>query len=327
MQPSNLSDLHNIEHDQRVLDPIETIEHDSNPDRLGLLRDDIGRIDYMLSTDSTLTYSEKKELYDMGINLRLDWLYAEKGGVSLSFPQFEAEAKDIQQFITRAEEHVTSRRTMDPSDVWDIRIKNFDLTSFRAHRYLRESQTTLRGTKAGEQARTLANSKMQGALHGALAMMDEMQKVANGEGQLAQDTRGTIYELMITTYARYKTYENENFDAVFVRTALEREDRPWNKHAYPKRSFDVVIDAGKRIALLQTKNYDNKDEYAKPIRKVKDPKFGNTLDDIHRYIADFKYLLSDHNDPSAQPLLQKASRDLDKIFGTQIGSANLLASA
>lgn len=325
MQPENRQEYRQIEQELRTQDPLSTIEYGVSSEQADVLRQDIGRIDEILATDKTLSYTEKQNLYDMGINLRLDWLYAENGGKNLDFPRFEAEAKESVEFFAKAAEHAHERRENDPTILWNVQTKLFDLEAFRAHRYLKESETTFKGLPQAAKAREAANLKMEKVLRASAAMMREMEPIAHGEGDLGSDTRGLLYEHMITTYARYQTFAAENFDDIFVRTALSREDRPWNGKVTPKRSFDVVIDTPEGTRLLQAKNYDNQDEYAAPIEKVKDLHFGETLHDMRDYIRDFNILVSNMgvSDDRIRERTEKAGSRLDFVFGQQLAEARV----
>lgn len=203
-------------------------------------------------------------------------------------------------------------------------MKGLDLLGYRAHRALKESQTTLRGTPSGENVRALANKGMEVALRQSARLMKDMEVTANMDGKLGEDTRGLLYELMVTTYARYQTFDRENFDDVFVRTALSREDRPWNGHVYPKRSFDIVIDDGSNTRYLQAKTYNNTDEYAAPIEKVMDKRFHRTRADLRKYVADFNVLVTNSPDPNAQSRIQAAGRELDRVFGAMLDEASVI---
>lgn len=325
MQPENRQEYRHIEQEVRTQDPLSTIEFGLNQEQVETVREDIGRIDEILATDTTLSFTEKQKLYDMGINLRLDWMYADKGGKNLDFPRFEAEAKESAAFITKAAEHAAERKEQDPTILWSVQTKLFDLEAFRAHRYLKESETTFKGLPDAAKARAASNLKMEKVLRASANMMREMEPIAHGEGDLAQDTRGLLYEHMITTYARYKTFDDENFDDIFVRTALSREDRPWNGYAFPKRSFDIVIETPEGTRLLQAKNYNNEDKYAHPIEKVKDLRFGDTLHDMRDYIRDFNVLVMNMgvSDDRIRERTEKAGNRLDAVFGRQLAEATV----
>lgn len=305
------------------MDPLVTVENGLNYDELDELRMGISRVDRMLATDHSLKYDEKKRLYNLGANMRLDWLYAEMGGKSLTFAAFEAEAKEAARFIGQAAEHAKDRQHTNPVDLWGLHMKSLDLMAYRGHRYLKESETTFKGTLDAEKLRTFADSKMQQALHGSTQLMRQMERVAHGDGMLARKARGTLYELMLTTYARYRTYDREEFDKIFVRTALEREDAPQNNHVWPKRGFDIVIESAANTTLLQAKNYDNQDEYATPIYKVMDLAFGRTLHDLRDHVADFTILTANSSDPNTRERTRKAGQRLDAVFGRQLRNASV----
>jgi hypothetical protein len=164
---------------------------------------------------------------------------------------------------------------------------------------------------------------MEKVLRASAAMMRDMEPIAHGEGELASDTRGLLYEHMITTYARYQTFAEESFDDVFVRTALEREDRPRSGFVTPKRSFDIVVETPDSTRLLQAKSYNNRDDYAFPIEKVKDAKFSHTLDDMRHHISDFNVLIWNIKDEKARGRTELAAKRLDKVFGKQLAEASL----
>lgn len=321
MQPTNRIAVSQIETDQYTKDPLETIEHGLMDQELSSLRKHIERIDRVLDTDKSLTYDDKMRLYKLGADMRLDWLYAEHGGKQLEFARFEAEAIEAATFFGRAANHAKQKEKTNPIDSWGIHMRALDLTAYRAHRYLKESETTFKGTQDAKILRNFADSKMQQSLSGSVSLMRQMETFAHGEGMLARKTRGTLYELMLTTYSRYGTYDREDYDQVFVRTALTREDAPRNNHTYPKRGFDIVIESAANTTLLQAKNYDNTDEYATPIYKVVDTRFGRTLHDLRDYVADFTILTANSSDPLTRERTEKAGRRLDAVFGTQLHDA------
>lgn len=326
MQPDNRREYRSMETELRAQDPLSTIERGIGPEQTDVVARDIDRIDTILETDKTLSFTEKRQLYDMGINLRLDWMYSDDGGKNLDFPQFEARAKEAVGFINKAAEHAHHRKENDPTLLWNVQTKLFDLEAFRAHRYLKESETTYKGLPQAAKAREAANLKMEKVLRASAAMMRDMEPIAHAEGDLGSDTRGLLYEHMITTYARYQTFADENFDEVFVRTALSREDRPWNGKITPKRSFDVVIETAEGTRLLQAKNYNNQDEYAAPIEKVKDLHFGETLHDMRDYIRDFNILVANMgvSDDRIRERTEKAGTRLDRVFGQQLADASVV---
>lgn len=320
MQPDNRREYRVIEEDLRSYNPIETVEVSFDDTELvSSLQHDIGRIDHILESDHTLTYEEKADLYEMGVNLRLDWLYAKHGGKSLDMAPFEVEAKSAEEFIKRAEEHAKKREHVNPLALWQLQIKELDLGALRTHRYLKESQTTLKGTPGEARVRDIANANMQQILHASAALMKRMEPEAHGEGQLGRDTRGVLYELMLTTYARFQTYEEESFDEVFVRTALSREDRPWT-NANPKHSFDIVIERPTEAELLQAKNHKNSEIYQAPIRKVSDPTFGRTLSDLRSYVDAF-HILTDNSVKPDDPRTILANRRLRATFGKHLDAS------
>lgn len=322
MQPDNQREYDHIEKELRTQDPLSTIEHGLRHEVVADLRHDTQRIDDILATDETLNRHEKSELYEMGVNLRLDWLYAADGGRNAPLSVFQKEANETEEFINQAKHHAAEKFKNNPTVMWDLQTKWLDLETYHAHRLLKASQTTLKDTQAEGKVRELANLRMERVMRSSAVMMRDMQRYMKGVGSLAQDTRGMLYEHMLTTYARYQTYDAENFDEVFVRTALSREDRPWNKHAYPKRAFDIVIETKEGTRLLQAKNHDNDDEYADPIEKVKDTSFGHTMNDMDSFIKDFNILVMNTGDIKMRERTQQAGRHLDAVFGAQLAAAN-----
>jgi hypothetical protein len=327
MQPENRSAYNAIEEDFRAQDPLETVVPGYDDEQLAkATREDIGRIDSILDTDTSLTAVERRQLNDMGMNLRLDWLYAESGGRSLPMQQFVGETKHAETFIKKAAAEAYEVHDKHPQDFWQTQVKLLDLRAFAAHRYAADSQTTLKGTPNGQKLFGFSQDIMKSVISDSIRLMKDLDKFAHGSTETAQDARGSLYELMILTYARMKHYEDQDFDKAFVRSALSREDRPWNKHAYPKRAFDIAIEReGEEPILLQAKNHNSDKEYAQPIRKVQDTQFGRTMDNLPKFIMDFSLLLDNPTDPLMKAPLIKAERRLDEVFGTQIGKENLVA--
>lgn len=319
MQNENQRAVKQIDYEVRHLDPIETVsESFDDHDMVGLLKHDIARIDEILEGDTTLTRREKQELYRMGCNLRLDWLYAEHGGRELPLNEFSAAWDETNAFFARAGGLAQETRRHDPNYFWDVALKHLDLRALQAHRNAEESQTNLKGTAVGQKVWALADNQMKGVIRDSVRLMEDMQRYADSHTELAQDARGKLFETMLITYARLDTYESEEFDNVFVRSALDREDHPWNEYAYPKRAFDIVIQSGREATLLQAKNHKNNDQYAKPIHKVEDRHFGETLHNLPKYIAEFRLIISNPTDPLAQPALNRAHEELDEAFGKYI---------
>lgn len=326
MQPKNIATVREIDTRNRQMDPIETAVggHD-DAELAGLAKRDIDRIDTIFDNDPTLTQAEQHELYKEGCDLRLDLLYAGSGGGSLELSEFNSQLEDSKKFFDRALDQSKQlpadrpgQRESYPQSFWDIDLKQLDLRSLQAYRNAHEAQTTLRGTPAGQNAWNFATNQLKGVLADSVKLMSHMSGLAEGDSQLAQDARGKLYETMLLTYARIKTYEDETYDEVFVRSALSREDRPWNNHATPRRAFDMIVQAGRKKTLLQAKNYRNYTAYAQPIRKVTDEHFGQTLDHIQRYISSFKLVIANPSDPHLKVPLTKAADRLDQAFGKEI---------
>jgi hypothetical protein len=120
MQPDNKIELRHIESELRHQDPLGTIERGIGSEQTAAVWEDIRRVDTILDSDQTLSFKEKQELYDMGINLRLDWMYSKYGGKQLDFPQFEAQAKAATEFFDKAMEHAHERQSHDPTIAWNV---------------------------------------------------------------------------------------------------------------------------------------------------------------------------------------------------------------
>jgi hypothetical protein len=319
MQPTNRHNFDSIERHTYGVDPIEAIQPGyDDTDRMEVIRRDIQWVDKILTGDRTISDRERTELYDMGINLRLDWLYSEHGGRSASLNEFLPVIKEAESFFKQAADHAYERHKQHPQDFWKVQTKILDLHAYEAHRFASDSQTTLKGTDRGQKLFGFSEDLMRGVVADSIRLMKDMGKHIQADTPLGQDARGAIYEQMLVTYARQQSYEAQNFDTVFVRSALRREDEPWNGHVYPKRGFDVVISAEDHLRLLQAKNHRNSDQYAHPIEKVADEHFGDTMDNMPRYLADFALLVDNPSDPHLTPHLNRARRDLDEVFGSQL---------
>jgi hypothetical protein len=319
MRPASHHSVEDIDQASRSIDAIEAVGAEfDDQQRVLELAEDIERIDEIFDTDPTLTQRERTELYDMGINLRLDWLYAEHGGRKLTLTEFVDKSKQTEAFLQRAATHAYEQHDKHPQAFWAVQMKVLDLRAYEAHRFAADSQTTLKDTDQGRKLFGFSDDMMRSVVGESIRLMADIDKRATGDTELAQDARGVLYEHMLLTYARQRSYETQDFDTVFIRSALSREDRPWNGHAYPKRAFDIVISSEKGNRLLQAKNYQNSDEYAWPIEKVQDDDFGQTLDDVPNYLRDFQLLLDNPTDPNLVPQLDAARHRLDNAFGTQL---------
>lgn len=321
MQPENTREYRQIERYLRSYDPLATTEEGYDDSELAQnARIDIARVDGMLATDPTLTAKERNELYLMGGNLRLDWLYANSGGTMATLEDFNNQVAEANDFFIKGGKEAMQSHEQHPQRLWGLTIKHLDLLALSAFRNAQDSQDILKGTVQESTAWTLADNQMKSVLHRSVGLMRDMQHYAVGDTDMAQDTRGLLYETLLVGYARLQTYENESFDKVFVRSALDREDRPWNGHVYPKRSFDIVINEPQGNRLLQIKNYDNHDEYAVPIEKITAEKFAHTLHNLPRYTADFDLLIRNPSDPHLREQLNAAGRRLDQEFGSKLGA-------
>lgn len=333
MQPKNKEILHSIDVSNRQMDPIET--NSANYDDTELANAaarDIGRINDIINHDSTLTRVEKHQLYSEGCDLRLDWLYASSGGEALPLAEFNGQLEADKEFFARALEQSKQvpqeskfHHETYPQSLWDIKLKQLDLMSLQAYRNANEAQTNLRGTENGRKAWAFADNLMRGVLADSINLMDSISLVAKGDDKLAQDARGKLYEVMLLSYARLMTYEDETFNKVFVRSALSREDRPWDNHASPRRAFDIVVEADGQKKLLQAKNHRNSTEYAWPIRKITDEHFDNTLDNSQRLVNSFKLVLANPSRPDMKLPLERAARMLDRTFAGEM--ADILENA
>ncbi|CAN5343732.1 hypothetical protein BH09PAT4_BH09PAT4_08830 [soil metagenome] len=323
MQPENKIALDGIESSTRRLDPLETVldgYDDTELARASL--DDITRIDEILATDDDLSPLERHKAYEAGVDARLDYLYAKNGGMALPIPQFAQKANQFEKFMTEASAQALKRYDRHPQDYWALQAKYLDLRTLAAYRFAADAQTTLRGTPDGERLSGFSKDIMRSVLHDSMDLIVKMEKQSHGEKEVAQDARGALYEMLLLTYSRLKVIKGEGqLGTVLVRSALEREDRPWNGHAYPKRAFDIVIKSPDSLRLLQAKNHQNDDEYEWPIQKIEDRHFGLTLENIPRHIMDLNLVLDDkvkEKDPLMQVPQLKAERRLDEVFGRQL---------
>lgn len=320
MQPQNKREFRTIESDLRNLDPLETTEalYDDH-DLVRNLTEDIVRVDDMLAADKTLSPLETHQLHEMGCNMRLDWLYAKHGGQAADATEFLAKAKEAESFFEKSLSFAESRSERHPQDGWGLAIKQLDLRSVVLYRFARESQTTQKDSPASVPMWQASENMSRSVLNDSVKLMKQMAAVSEGHSDVAQDARGTIYELMLLTYARLKLSENQDLDTTFVRSALSREDRPWNGHVLPKRSFDMLIEKeGQAPQLLQAKNYDNGDEYEKPIQKVQDTHFKSTLNELPTYLRDFSLLVENSADEHLKERINLAGNRLDNVFGQQL---------
>lgn len=320
MQPQNQHEFRAIEAEVRHIDPLESVQpgYDDAP-LVQLAERDIERIDGILEHDGTLTNHEYRELYDMGTNLRLDWLYAKRGGQQAESAPFLAKAKETEGFIERGLRQ--AEQYGKPQDTWALTIKQFDLRTTVAHRFAHDVQTVQRGNPNADKIWDTADRMNQRILHDSVQLMRQMEAVSTGEGTLAQDARGMLYELMLLTYARWQVYERQDFDTSLVRSALSREDRPWNQHVLPKRAFDMVIADAASTQLLQLKNHHNDDVYAAPIQKVEDEHFHDTLENLPTYLKDFQLLVQNQASPHLRERYNEAANRLDAVFGAQLAAS------
>ena len=320
MQPDNIRQFNAMERYSRGQDPIET--NGKNFDDRELAQhavSDISRIDQILNSDISLDAQERHELYLMGCNRRLEWLYAKNGGKTASLSEFTSEISRSNEFFVRAGKDASATADQHPERVWDIRLKHLDLVALLAHRNAHDSQTTLRGTPQEGAAWTTAENQMYTLLRKSINFMYDIAQSTQGRDWLAQKARGTLNEVLLITYKRLKTYEDQTFGDTFVRSALDREDEPWNRYAYPKRAVDIIIEEKNRRRLIQAKNYDNRDEYAHPIEKIVDSDYGTTRDKLDLYIADMRIVIENPSDSRMQARLDASAKRLDAVFGAKLG--------
>lgn len=323
MRPENNSSLKNIESERRRLDPIDTSQEDFDDSQLiERTERQIGRIDQILETDNTLNWKDKQKLYKQGCEARLEWLYAKHGGDSLNHNQFNDEWNETQKFFMVAGQHAGERKNQEPQAYWDLATKFLDLRSLQAHHFSRDAQTTLKDTPEEQKARNVADKQMEGVIKDGVKLMLGLSQVAHGESELASDARGKLYELMLINYTRLQTFENDNYDQIMVRSALDREDRPINGYAYPRRSFDMVIqNQSGHNTLVQAKNHHNSTEYQRPIIKIEDHHYGRTLDNLPRHLKDFRLIAENPADPNTRHRVVEAHDRLDAVFGHQLEEA------
>jgi hypothetical protein len=323
MQPENKRALQGIEGYARRLDPLETVtdgydDHDLVEGSL----DDIDRLDEILATDHTLTPLERHQTYEAAVDARLDYMYAKSGGMSLPMPEFAQKAKVFEEFMNSAAAQARKHYDRHPQDYWALQAKVLDLRTLAAHRFAADAKTTLEGTTAGAQLMGHARDVMRSVLHDSLELVVQMEKKSHGHDITAQDARGSLYEMLLLTYSRAKVFKDKDqLGSVLVRSALEREDQPWNDHVYPKRAFDIVIKSPDGVRLLQAKNHYNRDEYEWPIQKIEDGHFGSTLENIPRHILDLNLMVDDRlekKDPLTKIPVLKAEQRLDSVFGAQL---------
>lgn len=318
MAPENERNLTDILTERRTVDPIEGL----NP----VMRHPIGRlalqemavIDKTLQEDDTLTGSDSEWLYRQGCDARLDSMYVATAAGTLSQTQFSRIWDKANGFFKKALADAKEQGAQDY--LWDIAIKRLDLWSLQAYRNAHDAETTLQGTSDGTKAWALAESQVQGVLADSVRIMRGMLRHAHGDDERSSRTRGTLFELLVVSYARLKTYEDETFGQTFVRTALDREDRPYNRHVVPKRAFDIAIEQqGKMPRLLQLKtSMHDESAYAEPIEKIQSANFHELMNNLPRYVRDFSLVLENPSDPSKRADLNAAYDRLDQAFGSQL---------
>ena len=324
MLPENIQTVNRMDAELRHFDPLQTVEPGYDDAKLAeIAQNDLGRIEDILATDKSLTAKERQELYLMGCNLHLEWLYADNGGAGAELTEFNQHLSVANDFMTRAGKDAQAHRERDgdPRPLWSVAVKHNDLLALQAYRNAQDSQATLRGTQAGSEAWALAENQMGRVLHRSVGLIKDMQQYASGRTELAQDARGLLFESLLLTYSRLKTYENQEIDTVFTRSALDREDRPWNGHAYPKRSFDIVVESPDETELWQSKNYRNTDEYARPIKKMMSGGFGQVMDRLDSYVAGLDLLVKNPSDPHYKEAMDRAAKRLDGLFDSMLVEA------
>lgn len=334
MSPENARETARIDHETKSRDPIENVTS-----QIGRAAAVIGEIEQnriclenINNTDpdindrilSPKAKHEKQELLYTIANLRLDGLYTEQASLPLN--EFNQRIAETDTFFKETEE------TSDQNDSqfqWELMSKRLDLRALSVYRNAKESQTTLKGTSAEEDAWAIAETQMTGILRQTANLMCDMARYVSGNSREARKARGTLFETLIVGYARLQVYQNETFDKIFVRSALEREDKPFYpdlpdrgiyQHVpdhYSRRSFDVVVHNDDRQTddLYQLKNNRNNTKlYDSRITKIEADHFGRITESLPVYVRDFLVLISNSSDPKMRDRINAAGDRLDSIF-------------
>lgn len=352
MQPQNKLEMRQMDEWFREEDPIESNKLDFDDTGLAAQAEhDIARINEILETDQSLTPGERRELMQMGVDYRLEWLYADHGGGALSRAELGLHIRETREFINTATEFF-DKNPPKPEQIdyyWNLRMKALDFRTFSAQQIARDAESlkandpngTKTDTPESTRARNAADAAMAGVIKSSAGLMEQMLPLARSrrqeagggetaEGMSASRTRGSLYEVMLLTQARMQTYEDQSFDTIFARSALSREDAAHTaKLGYhgPSHNVDIVIDySGTRPnRLIQAKNYNNGTEYEYPIEKIEDEHFGRTMSQAPKIVKWFRIAAENSVTGSEtnkigtpKQELDSALRGLDRDLGSHI---------
>lgn len=321
MLPSSQKALSVTENRIFRIDPIDTIQNGyDDPRLLPELTASITTIDDILETDDSLSDYERRKLLLCGRSLRLDMLYAmDQRGIDQT--EFSAQWDEIGTFLNPTLRLARETRDIDPVFFWRVSVKHLDYLSMQAYRNARESQTTLSGTPEGDMTWILATDQAKSVLRKSTRLMRAIADYSEDEtvGHLA---RGQLFEVMVLTYLRTKDYEEHALAVRFARSAVEREDKPWNDHVIPKRAIDIVYGGINSVRMLQARNHEDNDEYAEPIKKVTDIRFRKTLGNLNNYLIDFQVIAYHGALNYGRDDTDRARSRLDAVFGVMLDRAN-----
>ncbi len=311
MNPTT-SSLTKIDRQLRGLDPIQSNSGRYNDHYLlVLLQHGIESLGHEIDT-AKLSPGQKLMYYYEGCNYWLDWLYAEHGGSRLDSAAFSGKWEEAHKFFTQARALATTRKKSQHELVWDLEVKYIDLLELRAYH-----EQLLCDTKLDCSHVSTAVIDMRVVLTQSLELVKDIAPYVERRNDLAKIARGLLFELLLVTYLRLKAYREEQIGRVLIRTALDREDRPWNNHAFPKRGFDIVLSGPEKTRLFQIKTYHTEDEYAFPIKMIEAEHYAGIIDNLEKIIDNFA-LLIDKTSQQTSNRQNEAEQELDALIGTEI---------
>jgi hypothetical protein len=341
MITENSTRIEGVKHRVGALDPLRILSPENDEELFAeATLQDIYTVDEVLSSDSTLTPEQKRDLTTLDCNLRLDWFYSKAGGMAVSYREFTGRWNRTDEFFRQARREAFRSQQAAPRHLWEVVGKTLDLHALMAYRTAYEARTTLAGTPQAEPAWQRGGNMLNSVILNATQYMMILKRHVNYDGneydqqQIRKKAVGTLGEATVLNYIRQTVHLDDAFGDVFPRMALEREDRfRQEDETAPKRKYDIVTHTPLQPGLWQIKVAGTTAEasaknrrprhrvvsYEPPIRPVLLEHFTDFRQHIPEYAEAFRIVANNRRAVTSLPEVIAARDRLNNRFANEVG--------
>lgn len=287
---------------RRAMDPILVALADSET------RSDIAEADILAFE----TAQENGNLHEV-VELGTDYTYRSFGVL----PHRET-AMVANKTLAATNEILKTNDELLPVESLRLEMRKLDLRTVLAA--MRHMDTSLNGTSDAKKAvEVMTAASMRDIINDGARLLGRFQQIHDSLNDQKQksDVRGTMFELLYATFARYQAYEAERYDTEFVLGSTEFEDKAAKHFSERNHNFDTLIvgEKGEVINLVQCKNYQSEQEYEDPIKKITSRSFGKFMNNTHAYVTAIGILASNSAD-TTESVMRRSLRSLQELFDT-----------